>query len=275
MATVVARVRDTLQDFQNQKGGTRGNYLGKVAKVNSIERYFFSFRDRKYTTGHHVNRATKSGYWKASGKDQTVVDPRSGGSSINNQLEPLIGCLKNGLVLLFTSSTEIGADSNREKRFSASERQIDEGVRDSPLIERERKSRRRSPLPPSSPQFSETEDMAGRRSVLDLMNSKIYKAGASIVAGASGILASPPLKRRRLVQIGSSSEGTETPSAAKSDQEGVVEVLLPLVNVEAQESLGVEELIGSPTQLETVNIGDGDQPEDRPADLFTPPPYIP
>ncbi|KAM7519096.1 hypothetical protein LguiB_018058 [Lonicera macranthoides] len=110
-----------------------------------------------------------------------------------------------------------------------------------------RRSRRRSPLPPSSPQFSETEDMAGRRSVLDLMNFKIYKAGASIAAGAFGISASPPLKMRRLVQIGSSFEGTDTPSVAESDQGGVVEVPHPLVNVEAQESLGVEDLIDSPT----------------------------
>ncbi|KAM7519089.1 hypothetical protein LguiB_018051 [Lonicera macranthoides] len=293
----------------------------KVAKVNSIERYFFSFRDRTYTTGHHVNRATKSGYWKVSGKDRTVVDPRSGGSSINNRLEPLIGGLKNRLVLLFTSSTVIGADSHRENRFSASEREIDEGLslpinsnrplrisepsewvnigvttaqvpvaiplfrghgEAVPVLDEEtdrpsiadlaveelfeeadcpplrRRSQRRSPLPPSSPQFSETEDMAGRRSVLDLMNSKIYKASASTVAGASRILASPPLKRRRLVQIGSFSEGIETPSAAENDQGGVVEVPPPLVNVEAQESLGVKDLFGSPTRLESANISDSD-----------------
>ncbi|KAM7528121.1 hypothetical protein LguiB_031531 [Lonicera macranthoides] len=56
--------------------------LPEEAKLNSTEWYFFSFRDRKYTTGYRVNRATKSGYWKATGKDRTVVDPRSGGLSV-------------------------------------------------------------------------------------------------------------------------------------------------------------------------------------------------
>ncbi|KAK1356676.1 Protein CUP-SHAPED COTYLEDON 3 [Heracleum sosnowskyi] len=49
--------------------------LPEVAKLNSTEWYFFSFRDRKYATGFRTNRATTSGYWKATGKDRTVVDP--------------------------------------------------------------------------------------------------------------------------------------------------------------------------------------------------------
>ncbi|CAL5425069.1 unnamed protein product [Camellia sinensis] len=52
--------------------------LPEVAKLNSNEWYFFSFRDRKYATGFRTNRATKTGYWKATGKDRTVNDPRSG-----------------------------------------------------------------------------------------------------------------------------------------------------------------------------------------------------
>lgn len=52
--------------------------LPEVAKLNSSEWYFFSFRDRKYATGYRTNRATKSGYWKATGKDRTVVDPNTG-----------------------------------------------------------------------------------------------------------------------------------------------------------------------------------------------------
>ncbi|MBA0846550.1 hypothetical protein Goshw_003736, partial [Gossypium schwendimanii] len=48
-----------------------------VAKLNANEWYFFSFRDRKYATGFRTNRATTSGYWKATGKDRTVVDPRT------------------------------------------------------------------------------------------------------------------------------------------------------------------------------------------------------
>ncbi|KAL2487996.1 protein CUP-SHAPED COTYLEDON 3-like [Forsythia ovata] len=51
--------------------------LPEGAKLNSNEWYFFSFRDRKYATGFRTNRATTSGYWKATGKDRVVLDPRS------------------------------------------------------------------------------------------------------------------------------------------------------------------------------------------------------
>ncbi|GMI69285.1 hypothetical protein HRI_000597800 [Hibiscus trionum] len=51
--------------------------LPEVAKLNANEWYFFSFRDRKYATGFRTNRATTSGYWKATGKDRTVVDPKT------------------------------------------------------------------------------------------------------------------------------------------------------------------------------------------------------
>ncbi|KAE8686086.1 Protein CUP-SHAPED COTYLEDON 3 [Hibiscus syriacus] len=51
--------------------------LPETAKLNATEWYFFNFRDRKYATGFRTNRATTSGYWKATGKDRTVINPRT------------------------------------------------------------------------------------------------------------------------------------------------------------------------------------------------------
>ncbi|KAG0493785.1 hypothetical protein HPP92_004779 [Vanilla planifolia] len=52
--------------------------LPDVAKLTAKEWYFFSFRDRKYATGWRTNRATRSGYWKATGRDRTIHDRRTG-----------------------------------------------------------------------------------------------------------------------------------------------------------------------------------------------------
>ncbi|KAL6660147.1 hypothetical protein ACP70R_002269 [Stipagrostis hirtigluma subsp. patula] len=51
-------------------------HLPGKAKMGEKEWYFFCHKDRKYPTGTRTNRATESGYWKATGKDKEIFRGR-------------------------------------------------------------------------------------------------------------------------------------------------------------------------------------------------------
>ncbi|XP_062203463.1 NAC domain-containing protein 45-like [Phragmites australis] len=55
--------------------------LPSKAKMGEKEWYFFYHKDMKYPTGMRTNRATKEGYWKATGKDRQIFKPASGSAS--------------------------------------------------------------------------------------------------------------------------------------------------------------------------------------------------
>ena len=46
--------------------------LCKNGSDEQDEWYFFSHKDKKYPTGTRTNRATKAGFWKATGRDKAI-----------------------------------------------------------------------------------------------------------------------------------------------------------------------------------------------------------
>lgn len=46
--------------------------LCKIGAEEQSEWYFFSHKDKKYPTGTRTNRATKAGFWKATGRDKAI-----------------------------------------------------------------------------------------------------------------------------------------------------------------------------------------------------------
>ena len=51
--------------------------LCKIGTEEQNDWYFFSHKDKKYPTGTRTNRATKAGFWKATGRDKAIYSKHS------------------------------------------------------------------------------------------------------------------------------------------------------------------------------------------------------
>ncbi|KAF2299012.1 hypothetical protein GH714_029762 [Hevea brasiliensis] len=54
--------------------------LQELCRIGTEEQndwYFFSHKDKKYPTGTRTNRATKAGFWKATGRDKAIYSRHS------------------------------------------------------------------------------------------------------------------------------------------------------------------------------------------------------
>lgn len=51
--------------------------LCKLGTEDQNDWYFFSHKDKKYPTGTRTNRATKQGFWKATGRDKAIYSKHS------------------------------------------------------------------------------------------------------------------------------------------------------------------------------------------------------
>ncbi|KAL4341220.1 hypothetical protein GQ457_08G027120 [Hibiscus cannabinus] len=51
--------------------------LCRLGSEEQNEWYFFSHKDKKYPTGTRTNRATKAGFWKATGRDKAIYSRHS------------------------------------------------------------------------------------------------------------------------------------------------------------------------------------------------------
>ena len=69
------------------------------------ERYFFSTREAKYPNGNRSNRATLSGYWKATGTDKQIVS-----SKTNNNQQVVVGMKK--LLVFYQGRPPSGTRTN-------------------------------------------------------------------------------------------------------------------------------------------------------------------
>ncbi|KAL6906028.1 hypothetical protein ACP4OV_003629 [Aristida adscensionis] len=82
--------------------------LPSKAKMGEKEWYFFCHKDMKYPTGMRTNRATKEGYWKATGKDREIFKDST--SAHGGGGRELVGMKKT--LVFYTGRAPRGAKTN-------------------------------------------------------------------------------------------------------------------------------------------------------------------
>ncbi|XP_062197656.1 NAC domain-containing protein 77-like [Phragmites australis] len=102
--------------------------LPSKAKMGEKEWYFFCHKDMKYPTGMRANRATKEGYWKATGKDKAIFKPGHG--------RELVGMKKT--LVFYTGRAPRGSKTNwvmHEYRLEGKSRDNNTNLRFNPKDE--------------------------------------------------------------------------------------------------------------------------------------------
>ncbi|XP_021713617.1 NAC domain-containing protein 86-like [Chenopodium quinoa] len=132
-----------------------------------LEWYFFSPRDRKYPNGSRTNRATKAGYWKATGKDRKV----------NSQLRA-VGMKKT--LVYYRGRAPHGHRTGwvmHEYRLDERECEVVSGLQDAYALCRIFK-KTTPPTPPKiAPQYGYTTNMAQMSSDQQSSSIDIYSEG--------------------------------------------------------------------------------------------------
>lgn len=109
---------------------------------------------------------------------------------------------------------------------------------------------------------------------MGIIQSILFKGGALYTASASGSLASPRPKKRRLVLSRASVEKEKTPEAVFVEDNEAAQISPSQTDIGTREILEVKNVVGSPILIDVVDLEEDNPSDDRHTDIFVPRPYI-